>query len=41
MGFSHGFFFPGQGYCDSASATAITPDPNTANNTAVACARVV
>jgi uncharacterized repeat protein (TIGR01451 family) len=42
MGFYHGFFFPAQGYCDSASATSTTtPDPNTANNTAVVCARVV
>jgi Domain of unknown function DUF11 len=41
MGFSHGFFFPGQAYCDSASSTSTTPDPNTANNTATVCARVV
>jgi hypothetical protein len=41
MGFSHGFFFPGQAYCDSASVTSTTPDPNTTNNTAVVCARVV
>ena len=41
IGFSHGFFFPGQAYCDSASATSTTPDPNTANNTATVCARVV
>ena len=41
MGFSHGFFFPGQAYCDSASVTSTTPDPNTANNTAGVCARVV
>jgi uncharacterized repeat protein (TIGR01451 family) len=41
MGFRHGFFFPGQAYCDSASATSTTPDPNTVNNTAVVCARVV
>jgi uncharacterized repeat protein (TIGR01451 family) len=40
MGFSHGFLFPGQAYCDSASVTSTTPDPNTTNNTAVACARV-
>jgi hypothetical protein len=41
MGFRHGFFFPGQAYCDSASATSSTLDPNMANNTAVVCARVV
>jgi hypothetical protein len=41
MGFTHGFFLPGQAYCDSASASSRTPDPNPANNTATACARVV
>jgi hypothetical protein len=41
MGFSHGFFWPGQGYCDGASATSATPDPNSANNKATVCARVV
>jgi hypothetical protein len=28
-------------YCDSASASSSTPDPNPANNTAEICARVV
>jgi hypothetical protein len=41
MGFHHGFFFPAQAYCDSASVTSTTPDPNKANNTAAVCARVV
>jgi len=41
MGFSHGFIFPGHAYCDSASVKSTTPDPNTANNTAGVCARVV
>jgi Domain of unknown function DUF11 len=40
MGFYHGFFFPGSAYCDSASVTSRTPDPNTSNNAAGACARV-
>lgn len=40
MGFYHGFFFPASAYCDSASVTSSTPDPNTSNNTAGACARV-
>jgi hypothetical protein len=33
-----GFLFPHQGICDTATATSNTPDPNTANNTATACA---
>jgi hypothetical protein len=41
MGFRHGFFFPGQAYCDSASVTSATPDPNTSDNAAGSCARVV
>jgi Domain of unknown function DUF11 len=40
MGFYHGIFPPGSAYCDSASVTSSTPDPNTSNNTAGACARV-
>jgi hypothetical protein len=40
-GFYHGFFVPGQAYCDSASVTSTTPDPNTSNNTAGTCVGVV
>ena len=34
MGFYHGLSLPASAYCDSASVTSSTPDPNTSNNTA-------